>query len=129
MSYYLVTLNLNWNDEMDIFGYSFMDESEVKRFKKLLKSKNDMFSFSIGTNEEIDFENGEECLEYLDFMKIKDDEEYNILQKYFGDNECSISPISLMNTLEEDNEEYFDSETDAEDSYREIYDEDEEDFE
>lgn len=128
MSYYLVTLNLNWADEMDVFGYSFMDESEVKRFKKLLKSKDDMFSFSIGTNQDIDFENGEECLEYLDFMKIKDDEEYNILQKYFGDNECSISPISLMNTLEEDNEEYFDGETDAEGSYREIYDEDEEDF-
>lgn len=111
MSDYLVTINFNWNDEMDIFGYSFMEEDEVNRLKKLLKSKDDMFTFNIGTNEDMEFENGEECLECIDFMKIKNEDEYKVLQKYLGSNECSISPISLLDTLEELKEELNEEDT------------------
>lgn len=118
---YFVTISCNWADEMDVFGYSFMSSEDVKALKKKLKKKDDWFSVYIGSNQELEFDNGEECLECIEFMKIKNEEEFKILNRFLnGEYYCPITPEKILENLSEN--EYYENE-DSEECY-----EDEDDF-
>ena len=115
---YFVTINCNWADEMELYGFSFMTSEEVKTMKKKLKAKQDWFQISVGSNQEIGFECGEELLECLEFMKIKSEEDYKVLKKYIGtDCYSDITPEKVFEFIneeisEDDEESYVDDEED-----------------
>ena len=109
---YFVTINCNLSDDMDMFGFSFMTKDEVKTIKSKLKAKQDWFQISVGSNQEIGFQCGEELLDCLEFIKIKSEEDYKVLEKYIGVDCCSeITPekvygFIIENFYEEDLETY-----------------------
>lgn len=116
-SEYLVTLN-NEIEGQGIFGYSYMEEEEVKNFKKVLKK---IISREIiipvgDSGYDLIFEDGQDCLDSLEFMKIKDNDG-KILHKYFlEDNNFAITPRQIFEYISEefydldDEEDYSDSE-------------------
>lgn len=83
MSKVLVKWSDNWADEMDIEGFVIMTDSEWKEYKQGIKEKIKPFSIGIGTNEEIDYDNGEDLLAKLTAKKLTS-EEYKTISGIFG---------------------------------------------
>lgn len=76
--YYLVKWDSNWADEMDIHGFVLFGEKEFKEFKEALNMfKSDErvdeygeFSFYIGSNEEVTYENANELISEFKIEEI-----------------------------------------------------------
>jgi hypothetical protein len=78
----LLKWSSNWADEMDVEGFDIMKKTEWEEFKKKVrKMKN--FCVYIGTNEEIDYANGEDLLAEIKVKKISPEEE-RIIKKFVG---------------------------------------------
>ena len=56
----IVTCSTNWADEMDIIGQSIFTKEDWKEFEQKLKEHTDEIEFYVGTNEEIQFRNGQD---------------------------------------------------------------------
>ena len=117
MTEYLVILN-NETDSFEVFGYSYMDEEEVKDFKKRLNKIHEEIIITIGdSSHELVYEDGISCLESLDFIKIKENDS-DILRRYLSeDNNCTITPRSIFEYISEyyyegDESDYFEEEED-----------------
>jgi hypothetical protein len=82
MDYVLLNWEGNWADEMDISGFGIMKREDWEDYKKMLENRGE-FTFCIGTNEEIEYDNGPALLEEIEVRNITE-EEYNIIQKLFG---------------------------------------------
>jgi len=80
----LVQWNSDWADEMDIYGYIVVTKEEADAFKKKAKNTKEPFSVYVGTNEEIDYPDGEALLDELTFQNLTE-EECKTIQKFFGD--------------------------------------------
>lgn len=80
----LVQWDSNWADEMDVSGFVIIVQKEATELKKKLREKKQAFELCIGTNEEIEYENGKELLDELTFTKLKP-EEAATLEKHLGD--------------------------------------------
>lgn len=80
----LVQWDSNWADEMDVTGFVIITQKEASELKKKLREKKQSFDLYIGTNEEIEYENGKELLDQLTFTKLKP-EEAATLEKHLGD--------------------------------------------
>ena len=78
----LLQWDTNWADEMDIYGFSIMDKSAWEEYKKKLENKGS-FYICVGTNEEIDYNNGEELIKEISVRSISEDE-VKTIQKLFG---------------------------------------------
>ena len=79
----LVKWDSNWADEMDVEGFAILEKADADRLKKTLKNFKRQFTICIGTNEEIDYEQGSDMLDELEFKKISE-EEYKTVKKLFG---------------------------------------------
>jgi hypothetical protein len=80
----IVNWDTNWADEMDVQGFVILTDKEWKSFNKKVKSIDEDFTISIGSNEEIEYSNGEELLEDLTIEKITQ-EEAKTITKVIGD--------------------------------------------
>jgi hypothetical protein len=100
----LLQWDTNWADEMDINGFAIMDKSEWEDYKKMLKNK-ERFYIYIGTNEEIDYNNGNELLKEISVKNISDDE-VKTIRKFFG----SEGGFTQFIGLDEDEDEDWDDE-------------------
>lgn len=83
----LVNWYTNWADEMDIAGFAILDIIEWERIYANILLKKDCFSICIGTNEDIDYNNGEHLLSELEIVEISDVEANtitNLLGNRFG---------------------------------------------
>lgn len=78
MNRYLLTYSDNWADEMDIDGHVVLTEREYREFKKSLEQC-DGFCFCIGTNEDIDYDDGSDAEDVISVQKITE-EEYKVLE-------------------------------------------------
>lgn len=83
MSYVLVSWEDNWADEMDVSGFKVFSKSEWNVLKTNINNIQSPMTFSIGTNEEIDYKNGSDLLKKF---KVKDVSviEYATLTKFFN---------------------------------------------
>ena len=52
----------NWADEMDISGFKIMSDEEWTEYQKAFNKYDDTIYYCIGTNEEMEYENGPEVL-------------------------------------------------------------------
>ena len=68
--WWLVKWSGNWADEIDLTAASVMKDSELKKFRKDMRSAGD-FTVSIGTNQELET-SGEDYLAGCEFIEIKD---------------------------------------------------------
>jgi len=78
-TYYMVTYEDNWADEMDIDGHYVLKEDEYKEFQKALKETKG-FEFYIGTNEEIYYDDNDSVLSAIEIKEI-DQAQYDVLEK------------------------------------------------
>ena len=79
----LVKFESNWADEMDVCGFAVMSSDEWNKVRQIILLIKDEFSISVGTNEEIEYENGQELLDEYEVCEISDDES-QIIQRLFG---------------------------------------------
>jgi hypothetical protein len=78
-TYYVVTYEDNWADEMDIDRHCVLNEEQYEELQKALKETNG-FEFYIGTNEEIYYDDNDSIMSVIDIKKI-DKTQYDVLQK------------------------------------------------
>ena len=120
MSKVLVKWSDNWADEMDVEGFVIMDNSEWKEFQETAKKVNSPISICVGTNEEIEYPNGDALLENITTKKLTSDEAKTIT-KFFGeygghDNFRYCLEDALEDEYEVETEEgYYEDEEDEED--------------
>lgn len=79
----LVTANVNYADEFDMSEFTVMSVSDFKDLVNKLTEYDDEISWSFGTNEEMQFSDGQELLSCLEFRVITD-EEASVLHTLFG---------------------------------------------
>ena len=84
MSKVLIKWEDNWADEMDIVGFQIMEDKEWKAMKAALEDVENEFTVCIGTNEEIDYKNGQALLDTLTVKKLST-EEYKTIKRLFGE--------------------------------------------
>jgi hypothetical protein len=82
MKKYIVYYSDNWADEMDISGFFTCTKKYKKQIKKKLSSYDEEYTYCIGSNEDIDYENGQAILDTLTFKKISN-KEFKTLSKLF----------------------------------------------
>lgn len=80
----LVTWDSNWADEMDISGFKIFNEDEWNTFKETVSKRKHQFTIFVGTNEDIDYDNGKMLLEELTIKKLSEDE-YKVIKKFVGE--------------------------------------------
>jgi len=73
----------NWADEMDVSGFAVMEKKDWNKYKKFLSNHDKEFTFYIGTNEEIEYENGKELLSEISVTPITD-EQCKVIEDLFG---------------------------------------------
>lgn len=82
MSHVLVKWADNWADEMDLEGFRVYEVSKWDVLKEKLKKHTESFTICVGTNEEIDYDDGEALLGSISVTAITD-EEVAVLKKLF----------------------------------------------
>jgi hypothetical protein len=83
MSYFLVRWTASWADEMDVDGFKIFTPGKWEDFKSKLKNRKEQFEIFVGSNESIDYKNGNQLLKELDVTEITD-EEYHVIKKLIG---------------------------------------------
>ena len=79
----LLYWNTNWADEMDIEGFAAVTSEFYEQWKSNLRRKTTEFEIGLGTNEAIEFNNGEHLIKKVKCKEITD-EEFDVLNKLFG---------------------------------------------
>lgn len=98
----LVVFEDNWADEMDIRMFTICSPEESDEFQKRLKSYKENVCMYFGSNEENEYNNGQELLSNFKFYAITPEEE-KVLRKFF---DIGYNELCLDNICEEDEEEY-----------------------
>lgn len=94
----------NWSDEMDVFGFSIVTKEKANLYKKELKKVKRELYISVGTNEEVAYEEGgSEMLEDMTFKKITE-EEAKTIKKFFGGRSYGIDIVDVIETILEEAE-------------------------
>lgn len=85
MSDVLVSFEDNWADEMDICGWNIMTEEDKDEyfsdFKKIFDERG-YYNFSVGTNEDIEYDSFKDFKSHFKIKKLTD-EESKIICKVF----------------------------------------------
>ncbi len=100
----LICFDDNWADEMDIQGFTIMDENDWKFIKKKLQAYKNTIHIGFGTNEDNEYENGNAFLETLNVEKISE-EEVNAISKFFGYSYGNTSFIYAFEQMADEEEE------------------------
>jgi hypothetical protein len=79
----LVQWSSNWADEMDIEGFAIMNREDWNEYKAAVRKRKGSFSLGVGTNEDIEYDNGAALLEELDSTPLTPEEE-KVIVKFFG---------------------------------------------
>ena len=85
MSKVLIKWSDNWADEMDIEGFVIDDKDKAEKWFNNMKSITRHFDICIGTNEEIDYHDGEQFVETISIIDMTEEDEKS-LRKLFGIN-------------------------------------------
>jgi hypothetical protein len=92
---------------MDIEGFVVMSETKVSALKEVISKIKNSFTIGVGSNEEIEYDNGGALLEELTFSVITN-QEIRTLKKFFGREfghtqfTCLLDPDFTEGLLEED---------------------------
>ena len=85
MSKVLIKWSDNWADEMDIEGFVIEDKEKAEKWLDNMKSITRPFDICIGTNEEVDYDNGEKFSETISMIDMTEEDEKAFI-KLFGKN-------------------------------------------
>lgn len=68
----LLIWNSNWADEMDISGFYIMEKRDWENYKSFLRDKTESFSIYVGTNQELQYDNGSRLLDEIESQEISE---------------------------------------------------------
>ena len=71
----LLQWNTNWADEMDIYGFKIVEETEYEDWKQHNSQIKSAFNVCVGTNEEIDYNNGQELVDEVSVKPLTEEDE------------------------------------------------------
>jgi len=74
----------NWADEIQVFGCIILPKQIADSYKQYLESKVEEFELCIGTNEIIEYSNGQDLLQELTFHELTDSE-FKVFRKYYSE--------------------------------------------
>lgn len=103
MSRVLVTYNGNWADEMDISAIQIFDKADWDKVVAFAKTYTSDITVCIGTNEEVEFDNGKDWLKKMHVKPISDNDA-EVIEKYIGDSFGFDNIIYRMSDLMSDAE-------------------------
>jgi len=83
MSKVLVSISKDYADEFEVTGFAIFKNKEWKKLEKECLKKKKPFSVSFGSNQELEFENGEDLIDSLYFKNLSK-EEAKIIEKKLG---------------------------------------------
>lgn len=75
----------NWADEMDVSGFSIMDSEDFGKWYDKAAAVTSSWEYSIGTNEDLEFDNGRDYLNGFEFKVISPADRLTIME-FFGQN-------------------------------------------
>lgn len=111
----LVSWSDNWADEIDCEGFVILDNEEWQENKKTIRKIEREFTLSVGSNEEIEYENGRDFLCNVSAKKVSP-EEFAVIKKFFGESGGHDFLDQVLQTAEEQEEEdEYDSELEMND--------------
>lgn len=108
MSKVLIKHSANWADEIDLEGFTIMDSDAWEKRKEKIANINESFTVYVGTNEDIEYRNGNAFLRTLTVKEITD-AEFGFLNTNFG-TEFGHCPVNTVceccedDDLDEDDE-------------------------
>jgi hypothetical protein len=79
----LIKFSDNWADEMDVNGWVILDSQKWVKIKEKVEAYNDYFSIGFGSNQENEYENGEDFLEAIN-IRLLSENEFIVLTSCFG---------------------------------------------
>lgn len=112
-AFYLVKYEDNWADEMDVSGHIILNERQLNTLKDAIKQINN-FTFYVGTNEDIDYQDSKSVWSSLEVREISKDivkelERVGFLSSGFAHNFVELIVEEYANQLEDDREMGFGS--------------------
>ena len=98
-AYLLVTANVNYADEFDMSEWTTMTVGDFKELADSLKEYESEISWYFGSNEEMQFSDGQDLLNQLTFKAITT-EEYDTLDSLFGGSFGDAGVFEHINELD-----------------------------
>lgn len=80
---YLISYSGSWNDEISVDGFAIISINKKNRIVKFLKNCKETIYINNGDDDEIEYDNGNELLDEINFDKI-DSMEIQVIDKFFG---------------------------------------------
>jgi hypothetical protein len=107
---YLATFSGNYADEFDMSEFMTMKGDEIISIIELLKSYEDEIEICFGTNEDLQFEDGDDLLSQISIKEISD-AEADVLDRLFGGGFGDSGVFDYISEMEseidEDDEEIY----------------------
>lgn len=126
MGKYIVIFNDSIG-EIEVNGFVIMTDKEIENFEVLASSITWPFSYKLGDEEALEYNNGDELLEKLDYKEITT-EESKMLDRLFNEEFGVFIDSGFLETIvEEDDDDFDDDDEDFETYGDEDYD-DENDY-
>ena len=115
---YLVIFDGNYADEFDVSGFDIKSGSTLSKIFDNLENYDDRISIYFGTNEDLEFESGQELLDSLTITELSDSDK-EVLKRLFGG---AFGITNVLSRIEED----FDDDDDYDAYNEELNDDDDE---
>ena len=102
----LVKTNYNWADEIDFPGWEIFEKEEFENIKKQIKEYWDnggkKFNICVGTNEEIDFRNYDDCVGKYAVRSVTEitDEEAEVIKRVLGSGAGNVTLSCVIEHIE-----------------------------
>lgn len=79
----LIKWSSNWADEMDVEGFIIVNDEDLQMFKENLEKIDCPITISVGSNQWIDFENGEDLRKSVRVITLTE-EQTKVVNDLFG---------------------------------------------
>jgi hypothetical protein len=125
MAKFLVTFT-DTLDEIEINGFTVMNDKEVENFEELAASINWPFVYKMGTDE-LEYSSGEDLLSRIEFKEITNEEAKTFKRLFNNEFGVFITESFLEEVIGDEDEIDFDDDDDIDNLYDNYGDEDDDD--
>jgi hypothetical protein len=125
MAKFLVTFT-DTLDEIEINGFTVMNDKEVENFEELAASINWPFVYKMGTDE-LEYSSGEDLLSRIEFKEITNEEAKTFKRLFNNEFGVFITESFLEEVIGDEDEIDFDDEDDIDNQYDNYGDDDDDD--
>ena len=104
MSKVFLKWDTNWADEMDVEGTAIMDKKEWEDYRESVSKIKRSFDIYVGSNEEIEYSNGDALLREITAREMTD-EEAKVVSKFVGMESGFTQFLRVVNLIDYDEDD------------------------